>query len=206
MPFTAQDDEHLCYFLARIIPDKAAGGRLGLEVYKELLRTVGTYPSTIRPSPLKHIFVFFLKSRSFGKAAARDTHAWGARHTAESWKERYKKNAAEFDKWIEDIVKQEGRSRKQLWPEDRRVTHKPLRGRRKHEPERDSSDGNYKEEEEKSPQPPRKRRRSDHSPPPPPNRRQLVHSSDQQVGTRSSSGRKGKARALEEDELDQSQD
>lgn len=41
-PFTGEDDERLCYYLARILPDKAAGGRLGLDVYKALVSTVGT--------------------------------------------------------------------------------------------------------------------------------------------------------------------
>ncbi|KAF8809109.1 hypothetical protein BYT27DRAFT_7188203 [Phlegmacium glaucopus] len=176
--FTYDDDKNLCHYLARLIPDKAAGGRQGLGVYNELVKM----------------------------AKLKDTHTWGARHTAESWKERYKKRIADFDERIEDIVKLEGRSRKQLWHEDRRVGHKARLARQKHETEEDSSEGSYGEEE--SPQSLRKRRRSDYSPPPPNRRRFVQRSGDQQVGTRSRSSRKGKARALEEDadDLDQSDD
>ena len=199
--FTQHDDESLCYYLARVLPDKAAGGRLGLEVYKELVRAVGTC-STRRLSLLNHKFIFF---KSYDKATVRSAHAWGARHTAESWKERYKKNSAKFDAWIEEIVKEEGRSRKQLWPEDRRVTQKASRDRHDHEPDTDSSGESYEVEERR--QPPRKRRRSDYSPPLPNRRRVAQRSSDQQVRTHSSSDRKGKGRALEEeDEEDEDED
>ena len=121
----------------------------------------------------------------------RDSHAWGARHTAESWKERYKKNAIKFDKRIEDIVKLEGRSRKQLWPEDRRAGHKLLRDKHKLEPEEEPSEGDYEEE---SPQPSRKRRRSDYSSSPLNRRRVVQRTSDV----------KGKARAEEEEEEEES--
>ena len=46
MPFTESDDESLCYYIARILPDKAAGGRLGLGIYKMLVEMVGTYVLT----------------------------------------------------------------------------------------------------------------------------------------------------------------
>lgn len=42
VPFTEDDDRFLYSYLARILPDKASGGRLGLEVYKALVRTVCT--------------------------------------------------------------------------------------------------------------------------------------------------------------------
>ena len=121
----------------------------------------------------------------------RDSHEWGARHTAESWKERYKKNAMKFDERIEDIVKLEGRSRKQLWPEDRRAGHKYLRGKHKNEPEEESSEGDYEEE---TSQPSRKRRRSDYSSSPPVGRRVVQRPSNE----------KGKARAEQEEEEDES--
>ena len=182
MPFTEDDDKSLCYYLARILPDKAAGGRLGLAVYKRLVDMVGTYVLTRRLSSLNQ-FIFSLLC----KATVGDSHAWGARHTAESWKERYKKNAIKFDKRIEDIVKLEGRSRKQLWPEDRRAGHKLLRDKHKHEPEEVTSEEDYQEEPS---QPSRKRRRSDYSSSPPNRRRVVQRLSDL----------KGKARAEGEEE------
>lgn len=58
MPFTELDDESLCYYLARILPDKAAGGRLGLSVYKRLVDMVGTYVLTRRLSLLSQLIFF----------------------------------------------------------------------------------------------------------------------------------------------------
>lgn len=109
---------------------------------------------------------------------------------------------------IEDTVKREGRSRKQLWHEDRRSTHKYFRGKHKYELEEDPSEEDFGEEdlseedfgeedpseedykEEKRPQPSRKRRRTTYSPLPPNRRRAFQRSSD----------RKGKARAEGDEE------
>ena len=118
-------------------------------------------------------------------------YAWGARHTAESWKERYKKKSIRFEKRIEDKVKLEGRTRKQLWPEDRRAGHNYLQGEHKFEPKEEPSEGDYEEER---PQPSQKRRRSDYSPPHP-NRRRVVQRS---------SHREEKARTEEEEESNES--
>jgi hypothetical protein len=38
--FTAEDDEHLVHYLAAVTPDKAAGGRMGNEIYKQLVELV----------------------------------------------------------------------------------------------------------------------------------------------------------------------
>jgi hypothetical protein len=185
VPFTERDDECLCYYLARIIPDKAAGGRLGLGVYKRLVDMVCTCRLTRCLSSLSQSSSFSLHC----KATVGDSHTWGDRHTAESWKERYKKNAIKFDRTLEDIVKLEGRSRKQLWPQDRRVGHKFFRGKHKHEHEEEPSEEELSEgDEEEPPQPSRKRRRSDYSSSPP-NRRRVVQRDE-----------KGKARAEEEEE------
>lgn len=46
MPFTELDDEYLCSYLARILPDRAAGGRSGLKVYEKLVDAVGTFVLT----------------------------------------------------------------------------------------------------------------------------------------------------------------
>lgn len=197
MAFTADDDERLCYYLARVLPDKAGGGRLGLKVYEKLVNTVGTCAFNFR------LTIKFYFQHIFGQATVKRTHAWSARHTAASWKERYKNNAVKFDEWIEDVVKQEGQSRKQSWPEDRRASQKALRGKHRYESGEDSSEVSYEEEQRP---PPRKRRQSDHSTPPPKRRQVVQRSSDQGITTRSSSDRKGKARALaeeDEDELDQ---
>lgn len=59
VPFTAHDDEALCYYIARVLPDKAAGGRLGLEIYKKLVKTVGIWASIYLCLTVK---IFFLQS------------------------------------------------------------------------------------------------------------------------------------------------
>jgi hypothetical protein len=97
-----------------------------------------------------------------------------------------------FDRRIEEIVELEGRSRKLLWPQDRRACHKFLRGKHKIEPEEGTSEGDSEEEPQQSS---RKRRRSDYSSSPPNRRRVVQRLSDE----------KGKARAEEEEgELDES--
>lgn len=50
------------------------------------------------------------------------TYKWAERHTVESWRERYKKRAAQFDPIIEDIVAIEKPTKKQRWREDRRAS------------------------------------------------------------------------------------
>lgn len=116
-----------------------------------------------------------------------DSHHWAARHTPESWRERYKKNAINFDRRIEEIIELEGRDRKLLWHQDRRAGRKFLRGKHEIELEEESSES---EDEEEFQQPSRKRRRSDYSSSPP-NRRRVVQRPNDT---------KGKARAEEEED------
>lgn len=41
--FTKKDDDNLCWYLSRRIPDSAEGGRLSIGVYKELMLAVGHF-------------------------------------------------------------------------------------------------------------------------------------------------------------------
>ncbi|KAF8912026.1 hypothetical protein CPB84DRAFT_1820728 [Gymnopilus junonius] len=93
--FTYEDDNRLCKYLAKLMPEKAAGGRQGINVYKQLLWMAKEIP---------------------------DRYGWGARHTPESWKERYKKHQSEFDVRIDEIVKRDPPAMKQRWHEDRRAS------------------------------------------------------------------------------------
>jgi len=40
--FTADDDEHLCQYIAEVLPDKGEGGRTGHFIYLDLIRRVST--------------------------------------------------------------------------------------------------------------------------------------------------------------------
>jgi hypothetical protein len=40
--FTADDDEHLCRYIAEVLPDKGEGGRTGHLIYLDLIRRVST--------------------------------------------------------------------------------------------------------------------------------------------------------------------
>ncbi|KAF8970292.1 hypothetical protein BDZ97DRAFT_1914615 [Flammula alnicola] len=42
--YTAEDDERLCQYLSRILPDKKSGGRQGLKVYQALLEAANQMP------------------------------------------------------------------------------------------------------------------------------------------------------------------
>ncbi|KAJ3573442.1 hypothetical protein NP233_g2432 [Leucocoprinus birnbaumii] len=75
--FTKEDDDNLCWWISRKIPDAEDGGRLSFGIWRELL-----------------------------SAAAVDKDlAWAHRHTLESWRERYRKRRGRFDPQIERFAK-----------------------------------------------------------------------------------------------------
>ncbi|TDL28416.1 hypothetical protein BD410DRAFT_220818 [Rickenella mellea] len=73
--FTDDDEANLCNWIASVIPYKESGGRTGNKIYQELVSRVNEPGWT-----------------------------WVARHTWQSWRERYKKNAARLDQHIVEIV------------------------------------------------------------------------------------------------------
>lgn len=73
--FTDEDEEHLCNWIAAKIPYKETGGRTGNRLYQQLC-DLNTDPE----------------------------YAWVSRHTWQSWRERYKKNAVRLDAMIASIV------------------------------------------------------------------------------------------------------
>ncbi|KAK7037994.1 Myb-DNA-bind-2 domain-containing protein [Favolaschia claudopus] len=75
--FTEEDDYQLARYLAILIPDKRDGGRLGDNVYLRLMQNYEVLP---------------------------DEYEWATRHTAQSWRERYKKNQPRFDEEIERLA------------------------------------------------------------------------------------------------------
>ncbi|KAI5121324.1 hypothetical protein M0805_003791 [Coniferiporia weirii] len=73
--FSDEDEAHLCNWIATVIPYKESGGRTGNKIYQELVS----------------------RANSPG-------YGWVERHTWQSWRERYKKNAARLDQHIAAIV------------------------------------------------------------------------------------------------------
>ncbi|GJE86005.1 hypothetical protein PsYK624_020850 [Phanerochaete sordida] len=73
--FTEEDEAHLCNWIAMKIPFKETGGRTGNRLYQQLCDMAGD-----------------------------PDYTWVSRHTWQSWRERYKKNAARLDVKIAEIV------------------------------------------------------------------------------------------------------
>ncbi|KAF9452620.1 hypothetical protein P691DRAFT_825759 [Macrolepiota fuliginosa MF-IS2] len=76
--FTEDDEEHLCQWIAQKIPYKETGGRTGNRLYQQLCEQLQTDPE----------------------------YSWVSRHTWQSWRERYKKNASRLDVVIARLVDQ----------------------------------------------------------------------------------------------------
>ncbi|OCH85468.1 hypothetical protein OBBRIDRAFT_312276 [Obba rivulosa] len=74
--FTPEDDYRLCKYLAQVVPDKAAGGRMGNNIYIELV--MSTLPE----------------------------FQWAKRHPWQAWRERYKTRQDLLDPIIDELVKQ----------------------------------------------------------------------------------------------------
>ncbi|KAJ3857370.1 hypothetical protein EV368DRAFT_77855 [Lentinula lateritia] len=87
--YTHEDDENLCKHLARTLPNPASGGRQSLNFYKQLPKCV------------------------------KGVYEWTNRHTAQSWREHYKKNQARLDSRIAQIVAREGINPKALYHKGR---------------------------------------------------------------------------------------
>ncbi|KAJ7102122.1 hypothetical protein B0H15DRAFT_1017352 [Mycena belliarum] len=75
--FTEEDEQNLANWIATKIPYKETGGRTGNRLYQQLC-----------------------------ELNADPDYAWVARHTWQSWRERYKKNAVRLDALISTIVAQ----------------------------------------------------------------------------------------------------
>ncbi|KAF5390342.1 hypothetical protein D9757_002781 [Collybiopsis confluens] len=73
--FSEEDEQKLCEWIAAKIPYKSTGGRTGNKLYQQLFE--------MRNHP---------------------EFTWVTRHTWQSWRERYKKNADRLDKIIDSIV------------------------------------------------------------------------------------------------------
>ncbi|KAH9162598.1 hypothetical protein EDB89DRAFT_633349 [Lactarius sanguifluus] len=76
--FTEDDDEHLCQYIAEILPEKSEGGRTGHFIYTDLMR----------------------RADQFGQ------YTWAQRHTKDAWRERYRKNWFRLDQRIAEIVEE----------------------------------------------------------------------------------------------------
>ena len=96
--FTEDDDEHLCQYIADILPEKGEGGRTGHFIYTDLMRRVSTIHlrSISRSNPL----LSPIQADQFGQ------YVWAQRHTKEAWRERYRKNQGRLDQRITEIVEE----------------------------------------------------------------------------------------------------
>jgi hypothetical protein len=54
--FTEDDDEHLCQYIAEVLPESDEGGRAGHFIYLDLMRRVSTFHSD-----LVHVSIYFLR-------------------------------------------------------------------------------------------------------------------------------------------------
>ncbi|KAI0724440.1 hypothetical protein C8T65DRAFT_704308 [Cerioporus squamosus] len=102
--FTEQDEEHLCNWIAAKIPYKETGGRTGNRLYQQLC-----------------------------EMAHDPEYVWVTRHTWQSWRERYKKNATRLDAKIAQIVDQKkpAHGEKGQYGYVRKPEEKPKRVRKK---------------------------------------------------------------------------
>ncbi|KAI0361744.1 hypothetical protein OH77DRAFT_1585799 [Trametes cingulata] len=102
--FTKEDEQHLCDWIAAKIPYKETGGRTGNRLYQQLC-----------------------------EMAHDPEYAWVTRHTWQSWRERYKKNATRLDAKIAEIVEQKkpAHGEKGQYGYVRKPEEKPKRTRKK---------------------------------------------------------------------------
>ncbi|KAF6766348.1 hypothetical protein DFP72DRAFT_15044 [Ephemerocybe angulata] len=102
--FTDDDEERLCQWIADKIPYKSTGGRTGNRLYQQLCEQAGE-----------------------------PEYSWVTRHTWQSWRERYKKNAARLDVMITAIVEQKrpAQGEKGQYGYVRQPEEKPKRTRKK---------------------------------------------------------------------------
>ena len=89
--FTKDDDEHLCHYIAEVLPDEGEAGRTGHFIYADLTRRVGIFYSEFSDT---HPF----QADGFGQ------NKWASRHPKDGWRERYRKNRDRMDKRIAQIV------------------------------------------------------------------------------------------------------
>jgi len=88
IPYTQEDDEHLAFYIASVIPDAADGGRSGHLLYKTLTEEL------VRDCILN---IWILISINTPSKALEPEYVWAKRHTWQSWRERYKMNIPRFD-------------------------------------------------------------------------------------------------------------
>ncbi|KXN89881.1 hypothetical protein AN958_04885 [Leucoagaricus sp. SymC.cos] len=102
-PFTIEDEDHLCQWIAEKIPYKETGGRTGNRLYQQLCEQTGL------------------------------GYSWVTRHTWQSWRERYKKHAYRLDEKIASIVaeKRPAQGEQGQYGYVRQPEEKPKRTRKK---------------------------------------------------------------------------
>lgn len=87
MPYTQEDDDNLCWYMSRRIPNSEDGGRFSHGIWKELL-------TAVRSSSLA---ACICSNNWLIQAEFDESLGWAKRHSVQSWRERYRKRAARFD-------------------------------------------------------------------------------------------------------------
>ncbi|KAF6763974.1 hypothetical protein DFP72DRAFT_488798 [Ephemerocybe angulata] len=116
--FTEEDDDHLARYITRLIPDPEAGGLTGNEFYQILVSSGEVDPE----------------------------YAWALRHPWQSWRNRYKDNAATFQQRVELLIPLLNPTKQHNWHRDRRLN----KSQTYREEEYEDVDANTYEEEEES--------------------------------------------------------
>lgn len=118
--FNEEDEERLCNWIATKIPYKETGGRTGNRLYQQLCDLVCCV----------HIV---LQTTNNWLQSGDPEYAWVTRHTWQSWRERYKKNAKRLDALIARIVDQKkpAQGEKGQYGYVRQAEEKPKRIRKK---------------------------------------------------------------------------
>ncbi|KAJ7578459.1 hypothetical protein C8J56DRAFT_967984, partial [Mycena floridula] len=75
--FTIQDEDNMCQYLATTVPQKENGGRLGQNLWKEMVRNFHLLP---------------------------EPYYWAQNHSWQSWREHYKRNQTRLDPIISRYV------------------------------------------------------------------------------------------------------
>ncbi|KAJ7047127.1 hypothetical protein C8F04DRAFT_1062785 [Mycena alexandri] len=116
--FTEEDDEHLAYYLAILIPYKSDGGRTGNNIYKLLMKNTDNLPLE---------------------------YDWALRHTWQSWRQRYKTKQEWFDARITELAERIKPAPHQRYHLSRNAVH---RSARREEEEEEEEEVEVEEEED----------------------------------------------------------
>lgn len=154
--FTDEEIELLCQWLAIKIPDNAAGGRTGNNVYIALEQTGEQVCLSFRPVPTSMFLNMLHLKFPGGRWGLARNHSWQA------WRERYRNNAVLLSIRIAEIVQEKGytAASKAAYRHDRRLNKRAVDYMQQEDEEQDDEEqGEFVISESEEEMPPVKRRR-----------------------------------------------